>query len=109
MQRFERKTPNTFVLKPTTRPGTCWSELSCSVYGSGKMAVELGGTRLREMKRIENSISFVFEPAKAYSERLTKSNGVLWKLKEVFEPLTLPGPQRDFLKGEQTHWDSGLM
>jgi hypothetical protein len=28
---------------------------------------------------------FVFEPAKAYSERLTKSIDGLWKLKEVFE------------------------
>jgi hypothetical protein len=29
--------------------------------------------------------TFVFEPAKAYSERLTKSIDGLWKLKEVFE------------------------
>jgi hypothetical protein len=46
------------------------------------------------MKRIENSISFVFEPAKAYSERLAKSIDGLWKLKEVFDLLALPGPQR---------------
>ena len=38
---------------------------------------------------------FVFEPAKAYSERLTKSIDDLWKLKEVFAPLVLPGPQGD--------------
>ena len=36
---------------------------------------------------------FVFEPAKAYSERLAKSNDVLWKLKEVFELVALPGRQ----------------
>ena len=29
--------------------------------------------------------TFVFEPAQAYSERLTKSIDGLWKLKEVFE------------------------
>ena len=37
------------------------------------------------MRTMAHSNSFVFEPAKAYSERLTKSIDGLWKLKEVFE------------------------
>jgi hypothetical protein len=40
-----------------------------------------------------SSKTFVFEPAKAYSERLAKSIDVLWKLKEVFELVALPGRQ----------------
>jgi hypothetical protein len=35
--------------------------------------VEFYGTRLREMKRIEYSISFVFEPAEGYGKFLGKS------------------------------------
>jgi hypothetical protein len=35
--------------------------------------------------------TFGFEPAKAYSERLAKSIDVLWKLKEVFELVSMAG------------------
>jgi hypothetical protein len=35
---------NTFVFKPTTKPGTRWRELSYSASDSGRMSVELDGT-----------------------------------------------------------------
>ena len=35
--------PFHLCFKPTTRPETRWSELSCSVYDLGRMTVELDG------------------------------------------------------------------